>query len=143
MTLKTIYASLAIAALLFLIGILLIRAPVKVTAECKDFDGLCPSSCSFAEDIDCPKQQLVQPGALFSCMKDEDCIVADAICSNEDCVYFDEKCRYGNRCYVSISKTYGNVWSPKDVECSGTEPQLNCTNKTALSPRCSNGVCQV
>ncbi|MEM2874346.1 MAG: hypothetical protein QW063_02800 [Candidatus Nanoarchaeia archaeon] len=142
MTLKLAYASISIALILVLATLLLIKAPTSVSTDCKDFDGFCPPGCDFVIDADCPKQQMIQPGALFSCLVDTDCIPVYAICNNEDCVYFNNKCRYGQTCFVAINKIYINVWTDTDVTCIGEKLPLNCPNQTMLQPRCIKGTCQ-
>lgn len=143
MTPKHLYAALAVVTILILLGFgfVLLRMSGKIPQGCIDFDGFCPKGCNFELDADCPRQQVMQAGAIFSCITDADCLIVNTICNNKDCVYFDDKCRYGTECFTAINKDYKNIWTPEEVQCAGTPLPINCT--TNLSVKCIKGACQL
>ena len=142
MSFKLVIFAIGIAIFLVALAAVLISVPPPII-ECKDYDGTCPKGCTFENDVECPRPTLAQPGALFSCFKDEDCFVTKAICDNEDCVYFSDKCRYGHTCFVGINKKFIDVWTDKNVVCAGEIQSLSCPDPARLQPRCIKGSCQV
>src|SRR3989304_3638082 len=115
----------------------------QIPTECKSFDGFCNPGCTFENDADCPKQEVIQPGTITACIADSDCVAVNAICNNEDCVYTANECIYKSACYIGINKNYADVWMANGVSCVGETPELACPDKANLVLRCERGTCQL
>jgi len=138
---KLLLFSIIIAIVMVMLAIVLINLPPQQLI-CANNDGFCPNGCTFVNDNDCPKETFQQQGAIFSCLKDSDCMTMPTKCANEGCTYLDKECQYGTSCYVSINKNFENLWLASSPTCIGQEIARDCTQEIQNS-RCIGGNCKL